>query len=102
MLKFQSESLELQDEDSNEHMVKFYYHALVQGWALEPGIKAIERLREVLLQLKMERVNTYKKEINGKGIMMRREQEMLLCKRHILNSYQHMAKQVSNFMPTSS
>jgi len=56
----------------------------------------------VLLQLKMERVNTYKKEINGKRIMMRREQEMLLCKRHILNSYQHMAKQVSNFMPTSS
>ena len=31
MLKFQSEFLELQDEDSNEHMVKFYYHALVQG-----------------------------------------------------------------------
>ena len=66
MLKFHSEFLELQDEDSNEHMVKFYYHALVQGWAWEPGIKAIERFREVLLQLKMERVNTYKKEINGK------------------------------------
>ena len=61
MLKFQSEFLELQDEDCNERMVKVYYHALVRRAEHEPVIKAIERLREVLLQLKMERVNTYKK-----------------------------------------